>query len=92
MIYFTRYHADKSVTMLNLYYDGLIGKIEEYEGKNFLMVNNYTLDKLLDKIKIMGIEKLDDIRILIDTDNELLYGVTLKNVCDINDMCYQRWW
>ena len=32
-IYFTRYHPDKSMAMLNLYYDELIGRIEEYEGK-----------------------------------------------------------
>ena len=33
VIYFTRYHPDKSMRMLNLYYDKLIGEIEEYEGK-----------------------------------------------------------
>ena len=32
VIYFTRYHPDKSITIINLYYDELIGKIEEYEG------------------------------------------------------------
>ena len=36
VIYFTRYHPDKSITMLNLYYDKLIGKIEEYKGKKML--------------------------------------------------------
>ena len=46
MIYFTRYHPDKLIAMLNLYYDKLIGKIEEYEGKKYLMVDDYTLDKL----------------------------------------------
>ena len=30
VIYFTRYHPDKSIRMLNLYYDKLIGKIEGY--------------------------------------------------------------
>ena len=30
MINFTRYHPDKSITVLNLYYDELI---EKYEGK-----------------------------------------------------------
>ena len=34
--------------MLNLYYDELIGKIEEYEGKKYLVVDDYTLDKVLD--------------------------------------------
>ena len=33
-IYFTRYHLDKPITLLNLYHDKLIGKIGEYEGKN----------------------------------------------------------
>ena len=28
--YFTRYHPDKSIRMINLYYDKLIGKIEGY--------------------------------------------------------------
>ena len=31
VIYFARYHRDKSITVLNLYYDELIGKIEEKE-------------------------------------------------------------
>ena len=34
VIYFNRNHLDESTTMLNLYYDKLIGKIEEYERKN----------------------------------------------------------
>ena len=39
--------------MLYLYYDEIIGKIEEYEGKKYLMVGKYTLDKILDNIKKM---------------------------------------
>ena len=50
VIYFTRYHPDKSIAMSNRYNDELIGKIEENEGKNCLMVDDYTLDKVLDKI------------------------------------------
>ena len=38
VICFTTYHPDKSTTMVNLYYDSLIGKIEEYEGKKYLMI------------------------------------------------------
>ena len=68
MIYFTRFHPNKSVTMLSLYYDELIGTIEEYGGKKYLMVDDHTLGRVLNKIKRIGIEKLDDIRILIDTD------------------------
>ena len=35
-----------------------MGKIEEHKGKRYLMVNDYMLDKVLDKIKeIIGIAK-----------------------------------
>ena len=85
MIYFTRYHPDKPVTMLNLFYDELIGKIEEYEGKNHLMVGDYTLDK----IKRIGLKKLNNIRILIDTDDKLPDDVTLMTcVIKNNDKFY----
>lgn len=44
------------------------------------MVDDYMLDKLLGNIKeIIDIEKYDDTKILIDMDDELLDGVTLKN-------------
>ena len=36
--------------MLNLYYDEIIRKIEEYGGKKYMMVYDYTLDKVLNKI------------------------------------------
>ena len=36
------------------------------------MVNNYILDKVLDKVKeIIGILKFDDTKILIKTDDKL---------------------
>ena len=54
MNYFTRYHPDKSVAKLNLSCSELMGKIEKYE----VMVDNYTPDKILDKIKRIGLEKL----------------------------------
>ena len=79
VIYFTRYHSEKSVTILNLYYDELIGKIEQYEGKKYLMADDYTQDKAWDKIKRVDIEKRDDVRILINTDDKLPDGITLKN-------------
>ena len=34
MIYFTRYHPNESVTMLNLCYDELTRKIKNFEEKN----------------------------------------------------------
>ena len=59
MIYFTRYVRKMSVRMLTLYYHELIGKIEEHEGKMYLMIDDYMLDKRLSKIKmIIGIENL----------------------------------
>ena len=72
MIYFTTYVHSKSMKILSLYYHELLGKIEEHEGKNYLMVDDYMLDKVSDKIKKMiGIEKFDATKILIDTDNRL---------------------
>ena len=43
------------------------------------MLDDYTLDKVLEKTKKIGIEKLDDTKILIDTDHKLLDYITLKN-------------
>ena len=37
--------------MLCLHYNESMGKIKEHEGKKYLMVNDYILDKVLDKIK-----------------------------------------
>ena len=49
--------------MLSLYFHELIQKIEEYERKKNLMIDDNILDKVLDKVKkIKGIEKFDDIR------------------------------
>ena len=76
MINFTRYHPDKSITVLNLYYDELI---EKYQGKKYLMVDDFIVDKLLDKIKRIGIEKLVNIWILTDTNAKLPIDITFKN-------------
>ena len=63
--------------MLSLYFHELVGKIEEYEGKKYLMIDDNILDKVLDKIKkIIGIEKIDD----AETDAKLPDNITLKNV------------
>ena len=43
------------------------------------MVDDYTLDKVLNKIKRIGTEKTDDTRVLIDTDINLPHGITFKN-------------
>ena len=87
-IYFTRYHRFKSITILNLYYDKLIGNIKKYEGKKYLMVDDCTLDKVLDKIKRIGIEKFGCIKIFIDSNDKLPDDVTLRKCWDINDTRY----
>ena len=56
-------------------------------NKKYLMVDDYMLDKVLDKTKeIIGIKKCDDTKILTDADDKLPDDVTLKKHCDINDM------
>ena len=44
------------------------------------MADDYILHKVLDKIKRKDIEKLDDTKILIDTDDKLLSDITLEDV------------
>ena len=67
--------------MLRLHYHELVEKIKEHEGKKYLMVGVYMLDKVSDKIKeIIGIWKLDDTKISIDADDRLADNITLKNV------------
>ena len=47
----------------------------------YLMVNDYMLNKVLDKIKeTIDIVKFDDTKILIDTDDKLPDYITFKNV------------
>ena len=64
---------------MNLYYDKLIRKVEEYGGKNYLMVDDCALDTVLDRIKRIDIEELDDAKILIDGDDKLPDDTTLQN-------------
>ena len=74
MIYFTRYVHSKSIKMISLQYHELMGKIEEYEGKKYLLVDDYMLGKVLDKIKnIIDIENFYDAQNLIATDGKLAY-------------------
>ena len=71
--------------MLSLHYHELMGKIQKHEGKTYLMVDDYMLGRVLDKIKeTIGIEKFDDTRILIDTDTTLK-KVVLLMTCIIKD-------
>ena len=67
--------------MLSVHYHELIRKIEEYKGKKYLMVDYCMLDKELGKIKeIIGIEKFDDTKILIDVDDKLADDIAWKNI------------
>ena len=55
------------------------------------MVDDYKLDKVLGRIKRIGIEKFDDNKIFINTDDKLPDGITLKNAeilmtCVIKDV------
>ena len=80
MIYFTRHDRGKPIRILSLYYYELIGKIEEYGGKYYLMTDDKILDNVLHKIKnIVDIEKFDDTKILIDTDDKLPDDISFKN-------------
>ena len=40
---------------------------------------DYILDRFLDKIKIIGFEKIDNIKILSDPNQKLTEEITLKN-------------
>ena len=51
VVYFTRYVHNKSIKILSLYYHELMGKIRKAEGKNYLVVDNYMLVKVLGKEK-----------------------------------------
>ena len=66
--------------MLNLYYHKVMGKINEYEDKEYLIVGNYVLDKVLGRFKkIIGIKEFDKTKILIDTDDILPDNITFRN-------------
>ena len=77
--------------MLSLHYHELMGKIEENEGKIYLVVDDYMLDEILDKFKqIIAIKKIDDTMIFIDTNDKFQDDISFKNVvilitCDIKD-------
>ena len=53
--------------------------IEDYQGKNYLMVHDYIRDKVLERIKeIIGIETFDDTKLLIDTYDKYPDDVAFK--------------
>ena len=49
--------------------------------KKYLIIDDYRLDKVWDKIKeIISIDKFDNAKILIDTDDKFPDYITFKNV------------
>ena len=79
MIYFTIHVHRKSIKVLRMHYHELMRKIAEYKGKKYLMVNDYMLNKVLDKIKeTICIVKFHDTRIWNVTDDKLLGYIALK--------------
>ena len=63
-------------------------KIKNGNGKKYLMVGDSILDKVPDKIKkLMDIEKFDDSKIMIETDDKLSDDIIWNNVVIDN-----RWW
>ena len=79
-IYFTRHAHKKSIKRLRVHYHELIGQNKEYEGK-YLIRYGYMLDNVLEEIKeIIGIERLNDAKILIHTDDKLQDDIILNNV------------
>ena len=68
--------------MLSLHYHELLWEIREHEGKKrkkYMMVEDYMVGRVLNKIKkIIDIEKFDDTKILIETDDKLSDDINLK--------------
>ena len=65
--------------MLNLHYYELMGKIEEHEGKKYLMIDDYMLDEVLDRInELINIEKFDDTKISVVEDDKLPDQITFS--------------
>ena len=58
----------------------LMGKIEEHEGKKYLTTDDYGLDWVLYKTEmIIDINKFNNSKILINSNNNLVNEVVLKN-------------
>ena len=90
-IYFTRYVHTKSIKIINRHYDELMGKIGENEVEKYLMVNNYMLDKVLDKIiETIDIGKFDDTKILTDSIDKSSDYITLKLITCVIDAKFYR--
>ena len=66
--------------MLSLCYIELIEKVKIHEEKK--MIDDYVLNKVLNKIKeIIGIEKSDETKVLVSTDDKLSDNITFEMLC-----------
>ena len=75
VIYFTGYVHKISIKMFSPHCNELMGNVEEHEGKTI-----WRLMIVLRKIReIIGIDKFNDTKILMDTDHKLPDDFTLKN-------------
>lgn len=75
--------------MSSLHYHEFMGKIEEDERNIVMMVDSYMLGKLLDRItEIIGIRKIDDTKILVDTNGKIARQYCFKKCHDIKGICY----
>lgn len=53
--------------MTSLFYWQFSGKTDEYNGKKYLIINDAVSNEVLDKFrKIIGIEKFDNFKIVVD--------------------------
>ena len=87
VVLFVTLDRHKSIPWVSVHYHEK--DCEEHEGQKCLISIDNILDKVLDKIKeITGIEKLDDVKILIDRDNRVADDFPLKNVINLIRMCY----
>ena len=69
------YKSNQKNFLLNFLISWINGKDWKQWRKNYLIVDDYILDKVL-----VDIAKFDDTKILIDTDDKLPYNITLENV------------
>ena len=84
--------------MSSLHYRELTREIKYHERDKYLMVDDYMVDKILERIKeITNIEEFDKTKILIDTNNKfpddmLWYYCIVVICCDIIEILLKLWY
>ena len=84
--------------MSSLHYRELTREIKYHERDKYLMVDDYMVDKILERIKeITNIEEFDKTKILIDTDNkfpdDMLWCYCIVVICcDIIEILLKLWY